>query len=216
MALFEGYERKIDKINKALAEYGISSLEEAEKITKDAGLNVYDMVKGIQPICFEDACWAYIAGAAIAIKTDCRRAADAAAAIGVGLQAFCLPGSVAEQRKVGLGLPLLKLAAEQTGGTLKIESVSRNASKEHCGTTVEAFFHTDHMDFTPIGDIISTITLLIQGNPGIDFRFLHEMPDRKVELDTRELRAVLGDDVPLNDFAVLNWITESLQEQYNS
>ncbi len=119
-------------------------------------------------------------------------------------------------RKVGLGLPLLKLAAEQTGGTLKIESVSRNASKEHCGTTVEAFFHTDHMDFTPIGDIISTITLLIQGNPGIDFRFLHEMPDRKVELDTRELRAVLGDDVPLNDFAVLNWITESLQEQYNS
>ena len=101
-------------------------------------------------------------------------------------------------RKVGLGLPLLKLAAEQTGGTLKIESVSRNASKEHCGTTVEAFFHTDHMDFTPIGDIISTITLLIQG------------------LDTRELRAVLGDDVPLNDFAVLNWITESLQEQYNS
>ena len=103
MALFEGYERKIDKINKALAEYGISSLEEAEKITKDAGLNVYDMVKGIQPICFEDACWAYIAGAAIAIKTDCRRAADAAAAIGVGLQAFCLPGSVAEQRKVGLG-----------------------------------------------------------------------------------------------------------------
>ena len=103
MALFEGYERKIDKINKALAEYGISSLEEAEKITKNAGLNVYDMVKGIQPICFEDACWAYIAGAAIAIKTDCRRAADAAAAIGVGLQAFCLPGSVAEQRKVGLG-----------------------------------------------------------------------------------------------------------------
>jgi hypothetical protein len=103
MALFEGYERKIDKINKALAEYGISSLEEAEKITKDAGLNVYDMVKGIQPICFEDACWAYIVGAAIAIKTNTRRAADAAAAIGIGLQAFCLPGSVAEQRKVGLG-----------------------------------------------------------------------------------------------------------------
>ena len=103
MALFEGYERKIDKINKALAEYGISSLEEAEKITKDAGLDVYDMVKGIQPICFEDACWAYIVGAAIAIKTNARRAADAAAAIGIGLQAFCLPGSVAEQRKVGLG-----------------------------------------------------------------------------------------------------------------
>ena len=74
-----------------------------KKITKDAGLNVYDMVKGIQPICFENACWAYIVGAAIAIKKDCKRAADAAAAIGEGLQAFCIPGSVADQRKVGLG-----------------------------------------------------------------------------------------------------------------
>ena len=103
MALFESYERRIDKINAVLNSYGIASIEEAEKITKDAGLNVYDQVKGIQPICFENACWAYIVGAAIAIKKDCRKAADAAAAIGEGLQAFCIPGSVADQRKVGLG-----------------------------------------------------------------------------------------------------------------
>ena len=103
MALFESYERRIDQINKVLGEYGISSIEEAEKITKDAGLNVYDMVKGIQPICFENACWAYTVGAAIAIKKNCRKASDAAAAIGEGLQAFCIPGSVADTRKVGLG-----------------------------------------------------------------------------------------------------------------
>lgn len=119
-------------------------------------------------------------------------------------------------RKVGLGLPLLKLAAEQTGGTLSIASVPKSASPDACGTTVEAFFHTDHMDFTPIGDIVSTVVLLIQGNPDIDFRFVHTMPDKEVELDTRDLRAVLGDEVPLNDFAVLNWITESLREQYGS
>ena len=103
MALFESYERRIDKINSVLNSYGIASIEEAEKITKDAGLNVYDQVKKIQPICFENACWAYTVGAAIAIKKNCRRAADAAAAIGEGLQAFCIPGSVADQRKVGLG-----------------------------------------------------------------------------------------------------------------
>ena len=103
MALFESYERRIDKINSVLNSYGIASIEEAEKITKDAGLDVYDQVKKIQPICFENACWAYTVGAAIAIKKGCRRAADAAAAIGEGLQAFCIPGSVADQRKVGLG-----------------------------------------------------------------------------------------------------------------
>ncbi|MCD8038790.1 MAG: GGGtGRT protein [Lachnospiraceae bacterium] len=103
MALFESYERRIDKINEVLNGYGISSLEEAEKITKDAGLDVYEQVKKIQPICFENACWAYTVGAAIAIKKGCRRAADAAAAIGEGLQAFCIPGSVADNRKVGLG-----------------------------------------------------------------------------------------------------------------
>ena len=103
MALFESYERRIDKINSVLNSYGIASIEEAEKITKDAGLDVYAQVKKIQPICFENACWAYTVGAAIAIKKGCKRAADAAAAIGEGLQAFCIPGSVADQRKVGLG-----------------------------------------------------------------------------------------------------------------
>ena len=103
MALFESYERRIDKINSVLNSCGIASIEEAEKITKDAGLDVYNQVKGIQPICFENACWAYITGAAIAIKKGCRKASDAAAAIGEGLQAFCIPGSVADQRKVGLG-----------------------------------------------------------------------------------------------------------------
>jgi len=103
MALFESYERRIKQINEVLASYGIASIEEAEKITKDAGLDVYKMVEGIQPICFENAKWAYTVGAAIAIKKDCRKAADAAAAIGEGLQSFCIPGSVADQRKVGLG-----------------------------------------------------------------------------------------------------------------
>ena len=103
MALFESYERRIDKINEVLAGYGISSIEEAQQITKDAGLDVYNQIKGIQPLCFENACWAYIVGAAIAIKKGCKTAAEAAAAIGEGLQAFCIPGSVADQRKVGLG-----------------------------------------------------------------------------------------------------------------
>ena len=115
MALFESYERRIDKINEVLNSYGIASLEEAEKITKDAGLDVYNQIKGIQPICFENACWAYITGAAIAIKKGCTRAADAAAAIGEGLQAFCIPGSVADQRKVGLGHGYLgKMLLEET------------------------------------------------------------------------------------------------------
>ena len=103
MALFEGYERRIDNINKVLNSYGIKDIEEARKITEDAGLDVYSLIKGIQPICFENACWAYITGAAIAIKKGCRNAADAAAAIGEGLQAFCIKGSVADNRKVGLG-----------------------------------------------------------------------------------------------------------------
>jgi hypothetical protein len=101
--LFESYERRIKQINEVLKSYGISSLEEAEQITKDAGLSVYHQVEAIQPICFENAKWAYVAGAAIAIKKGCKKAADAAAAIGEGIQSFCIPGSVADQRKVGLG-----------------------------------------------------------------------------------------------------------------
>ena len=103
MALFESYERRIDQINAVLNENGIKDIEEAEKITKDAGLDVYKMIKDIQPICFENACWAYTVGAALAIKKNCRRAADAAAVIGEGLQSFCIPGSVADHRKVGIG-----------------------------------------------------------------------------------------------------------------
>ena len=115
MALFESYDRRINQINAALNSYGIASIEEAEKITKDAGLDVYNMIKGIQPICFENACWAYTVGAAIAIKKGARKAADAAAAIGEGLQSFCIPGSVADQRKVGLGHGNLgKMLLEET------------------------------------------------------------------------------------------------------
>ena len=103
MALFESYERRIDQINAELAKHDISSIEEAKKICDDKGIDVYNMVKGIQPICFENACWAYIVGAAIAIKDGCTKAADAAEKIGLGLQSFCIPGSVADDRKVGIG-----------------------------------------------------------------------------------------------------------------
>ena len=103
MSLFEGYERRIDKINEVLNSYGISSVEEAKKLCDDAGVDVYNIVKGIQPICFENACWAYIVGAAIAIKKGDKTAYDVAKSLGEGLQAFCIPGSVADDRKVGLG-----------------------------------------------------------------------------------------------------------------
>ena len=100
---FEGYERRIDKINKALKEYGIASLEEAKAVCTEKGIDVEAIVKGVQPIAFENAVWAYTVGCAIAIKKGCKNAADAAEAIGIGLQSFCIPGSVAEQRSVGLG-----------------------------------------------------------------------------------------------------------------
>ncbi len=103
MALFESYERRIDQINAELAKHGISSIEEAKQICDEKGIDVYNMVKEIQPICFENACWAYIVGAAIAIKDGCTVAADAAEKIGLGLQSFCIPGSVADDRKVGIG-----------------------------------------------------------------------------------------------------------------
>ena len=103
MALFESYERREKQILAVLKEYGISSIEECADVCKAKGLDIYKLVEGIQPICFENAKWAYTVGCAIAIKKGCKRAADAAAAIGEGLQAFCIPGSVADQRKVGLG-----------------------------------------------------------------------------------------------------------------
>jgi hypothetical protein len=103
MALFESYERRIDKINSVLSQYGIKNIEECREICKAAGFDPYEIVKGIQPICFENACWAYCMGAAIALKQGVKTADKAAEAIGIGLQAFCIPGSVAEDRKVGLG-----------------------------------------------------------------------------------------------------------------
>ena len=103
MALFESYERRIDKINGVLAQYGIGSVEECREICKAKGFDPYEIVKGIQPICFENACWAYTVGAAIALRSGVKTAAEAAKMIGVGLQSFCIDGSVAEDRKVGLG-----------------------------------------------------------------------------------------------------------------
>ena len=103
MALFESYERRIDKINAVLAQYGIKSIEEAKTICDQKGIDPYKMCEETQPICFENAKWAYVVGAAIAIKKGCTNAADAAEAIGEGLQAFCINGSVAEDRKVGIG-----------------------------------------------------------------------------------------------------------------
>ena len=103
MALFENYDRRIDKINGVLAQYGIGSVEECREICKEKGFDPYEITAGIQPICFENVKWAYCVGAAIAIKSGAKTAAEAAKLIGVGLQSFCLDGSVAEDRKVGLG-----------------------------------------------------------------------------------------------------------------
>lgn len=111
-------------------------------------------------------------------------------------------------RKVGLGLPFLKLAAEQTGGEMSIDS------KLGEGTVVKAVFDTKSIDFTPLGDIISTVTTLVMGSPDIDFLFTHKAPGTDVRLDTKELRAVLGDDVPLSSPDVIVWIKEYLKEQY--
>ena len=103
MSLFESYERRIDQITPVFEKYDIKDFEDAKQICIDRGFDPYEIVKGVQPICFENACWAYTLGAAIAIKEGCMKASDAAKCIGEGLQAFCIPGSVADDRKVGLG-----------------------------------------------------------------------------------------------------------------
>ena len=113
-------------------------------------------------------------------------------------------------RKVGMGVPLFKMAAEQTGGKLEIVS---DTGEDH-GTTVTAYFYKDHLDFTPLGDVISTVTTLIQGHPDADFLFTHLIDDKEIRLDTRELRAVL-EGVPLNTYDVLEWIRGYLEEQYS-
>ena len=117
-------------------------------------------------------------------------------------------------RKVGMGIPLLKMEAEMTGGTFRIDSVSEKKDPEHHGTETEALFYKDHIDFIPLGDVRSSVVTLIQGHPDTDFLFRHVMPEGTVELDTRELRAVLGDEVPLNEYEVIKWIEDSLKEQY--
>ena len=113
-------------------------------------------------------------------------------------------------RKVGMGVPLFKMAAEQTGGKLEIIS----DTGENHGTKVTAYFYKDHLDFTPLGDVISTVTTLIQGHPDTDFLFTHLIDDKEIRLDTRELRAVL-EGVPLNTYDVLEWIRGYLEEQYS-
>lgn len=118
-------------------------------------------------------------------------------------------------RKVGMGIPLFKFAAEQTGGRLDIESRHCERYPDSHGTTVSAVFCKTHIDFTPLGDVISTVTTLIQGHPDVDFVFEHKTVRGTVILDTRELREVL-DGVPLDTFEVLLWIKENLEEQYNS
>jgi hypothetical protein len=112
-------------------------------------------------------------------------------------------------RKVGMGIPLFKLAAEQTGGRFSINSALGK------GTVVNALFKTDSVDFTPLGDVSASVLTLIQGHPDTDFLFRHQTDDGTVELDTRELREVL-EDVPLNSYDVLEWIGGNLQEQYEA
>ena len=117
-------------------------------------------------------------------------------------------------RRVGMGIPLFKLSAEQTGGRLDIKSTHIGASPDEHGTTVSALFYKTHMDFTPLGDIVSTLITMIQGHPTVDFLFSHKAPSLEVALDTREIRALL-DPVPINNPEVLSWIRGNLVEQYN-
>ncbi len=118
-------------------------------------------------------------------------------------------------RKVGMGVPLFKLAAEQTGGSLEIESVPVSEKKVNHGTKVTAVFNKKHIDITPLGDLTSTIITLIQGNPDIDYLFTHKTSGKTVSLSTKEMRAELG-EVPLSNGAVLDWIKEYLSDQYKT
>lgn len=118
-------------------------------------------------------------------------------------------------RKVGMGIPLLKLAAEQTEGSFDIRSVSETVDPKNHGTSVTAVFNKNHLDFTPLGDVVSSITVLIQGSPDIEWKFEHSTPKGSVELDTKELREILG-DVPLDNYEVIKWIEDYLNEGYTS
>lgn len=117
-------------------------------------------------------------------------------------------------RKVGMGLPFLKMQAELTGGDLKVHSKWQQEHPNDHGTVVEAVFYKNHLDFTPLGDVTESICTLIQGHPDTDFLFLHKMPNEvEISLDTRELRAVL-EDIPLNSYEIISWIRENLNGQY--
>lgn len=118
-------------------------------------------------------------------------------------------------RSVGLGIPLLKLACEQTGGSLDIKSRVKTENSTDHGTSIRAEFFKDHLDFTPLGDVISTIVTLVQGHPDTDFLFIHRQGEKEISLDTRALREIL-EDVPLSDFEVLSWIRGHLEDQYCS
>ena len=115
-------------------------------------------------------------------------------------------------RKVGMGVPFYLLAAEQTGGSVRIDSVP--APDPRHGTVITAVFRTDHIDSTPLGDIISTVTTLIHGYPDIDLTFTHTFPDHEVALSTRQIKEMLG-DIPINSLEILNWIRDFLEEQYH-
>ncbi len=117
-------------------------------------------------------------------------------------------------RKVGMGIPLLKMAAEQTGGTVEITSKHQSEYPDNHGTIVKVNFFKNHIDFTPLGDVVSTITTLIQGHPDTDFLFIHSFGENAVTLDTRELRETL-EGIPLNTYEVIKWIEEYLKEQYS-
>ncbi len=117
-------------------------------------------------------------------------------------------------RKVGMGIPLLQCAAEQTGGYIEIKSKHFSEFPEDHGTSVKAVFYKNHIDFTPLGDVASSIVTLIQGHPDVDFLFTHKTENAEITLDTREFREVL-EGVPLDTFEVLIWIKENLAEQYS-
>ena len=119
-------------------------------------------------------------------------------------------------RKVGMGIPLFKLAAEQTGGCVEVTSRHESEFPEDHGTKTMATFYKKHIDFTPMGDIISTVTTLIQGSPDIDFEFRHTSNTFEVSLDTREVREVLGPEIPLCEPEILSWIADNLSEQYKN
>ena len=118
-------------------------------------------------------------------------------------------------RKVGLGLPLLRMAAEQTGGSMEVASRHKDSHPDNHGTEVTAVFHTDHIDCPPVGDLVATVTTLIQGHPDTDFYFVHTIGGNAVELDTRQLREILG-EVSLAEYEVLQWISGYLSDQYTA